>query len=95
VRKTPTADELKRLATEADFSAVAVSVSRINVHLPRVDKFVLDHLSATPIAADIDALDDETRRKIGVSVMEQLQRYADDDGITYPEETCVLTARAG
>jgi ubiquinone/menaquinone biosynthesis C-methylase UbiE len=95
VRMTPTADELQRLAKEADFSAVAVSVSRIDVHLPRIDKFVLDHLSATPIAADIDAMDDEARREIGVGVMEQLQRYADDDGITYPEETCVLTARVG
>jgi ubiquinone/menaquinone biosynthesis C-methylase UbiE len=95
VRMTPTADELKRLAMEADFSAVEVGASRINVHLPRVDKFVLDHLSATPIAADIDALGDEARRKIGASVMEQLQRYADDDGITFPEDTCVLTARAG
>jgi ubiquinone/menaquinone biosynthesis C-methylase UbiE len=94
-RKAPTSAELQRLATEADFFAVEVSVSRINLHLPRVDKFVLDHLAATPIAADIDAVDAEARKKIGVSVMEQLQRYADGDGITYPEETCVLTARAG
>ena len=93
-RKAPTAGELQRLATEADFSALEVSVSRINVHLPRIDKFVLDHLSATPVAADIDAADAEVRKKIGASVMEQLQRYVDGDGITYPEETYVLTARA-
>ena len=91
---TPTADELKRLANEAGFSAVEVSARRINVHLPRVDTFVLDHLSATPIAADIDALDDEARRKIGLNVMDRLKDYAGDDGITYPEDTCVLTARA-
>ena len=94
VRMTPTADELKRLATEAGFSVVEVSASRINVHLPRVDTFVLGHLSATPIAADIDALDDEARRKIGASVMEQVRQYAVADGIAYPEDTCVLTARA-
>jgi ubiquinone/menaquinone biosynthesis C-methylase UbiE len=94
-RKAPTVDELQRLAAEADFSAVEVSVSRINVHLPRLDKFALDHLAATPVAAAIDAADAEARKKIGVSVMEQLQRYADGDGITYPEETYVLTARTG
>lgn len=94
-RKTPTPDELQRLATAADFSAVEVRVSRIDVHLPRIDKFVLDHLSATPIAADIGAVDAEARNKIGASVMERLQGYADGDGITHPEETYVLTARAG
>ena len=94
-RKAPTAAELQRLAMEADFAAVEVSVHRVNLHLPRIDKFVLDHLSATPVAAAIDAVDAEAREKIGVSVMEQLQRYADGGGITYPEETCVLTARAG
>ena len=94
-RNAPTAGELRRLATEADFSAVEVSVSRIKIHLPRIDKFVLDHLAATPVAAAIDAADAEARKKIGASVMEQLQPYADGDGITYPEETYVLTARAG
>ena len=94
-RNAPTAGELRRLATEADFSAVEVSLSRIKIHLPRIDKFVLDHLAATPVAAAIDAADAEARKKIGASVMEQLQPYADGDGITYPEEIYVLTARAG
>jgi ubiquinone/menaquinone biosynthesis C-methylase UbiE len=79
-RKAPTADELQRLATEADFSAVEVSIRRINIHLPRVDKFVLDHLAATPVAEAIDAAGAETRKKIGASAMEQLQRYAPGAG---------------
>jgi ubiquinone/menaquinone biosynthesis C-methylase UbiE len=93
-RKAPAADELERLATEADFSAVELSVSRINIHLPRIDTFVLNHLAATPVAAAIDAAGAEARKKIGASAMDRLQRYADGDGITYPEETYVLTARA-
>jgi len=93
VRRTPTKSELQRLATEAGFSSAEVNVSRVDLHLPRVDKFVLDHLSATPVAADIDAAGDEARRGIGASVMERLRRYADGDGISYPEETFVLTAR--
>jgi ubiquinone/menaquinone biosynthesis C-methylase UbiE len=92
-RNVPTAGGLHHLATEAGFSAVDVRVSRINVHLPQIDKFVLDHLAATPVASAIDAADVEARRKIGASVGEQLHRYAEDDGIIYPEETHVLTAR--
>jgi len=91
-RNAPNADELQQLATEAGFSAVEVSVGRINVHLPRIDKFVLDHLSATPVAAAIDNADKEARNNIAVSVKERLHLYADADGITYPEETYVLTA---
>jgi hypothetical protein len=54
-RQAPTKEELQRLATEAGFSAVEVRVDRINVHLPRVDKFALDHLAATPVASVIAA----------------------------------------
>jgi hypothetical protein len=78
---------------EAGFSAIDVRISRINVHLPRVDKFTLDHLAATLVAPIIAATDPEARRKIGERVMKQLLRYADGDGVTYPEETLVLTAQ--
>jgi ubiquinone/menaquinone biosynthesis C-methylase UbiE len=92
-RKTPTADELRQLVTEAGFSDVEVNVSRINVHLPGIDQFVLDHLAATPIAPAVAAADAEARKQVGASVMEQLLSYVDGDGITYPEETYVLTAQ--
>ena len=92
-RQVPTKEELRRLATEAGFSAVDVRVSRINVHLPRLHKFTLDHLSATPLAPLIAATEPAAREKIGASVMKELQHYADGEGVTYPEETHVLTAR--
>jgi ubiquinone/menaquinone biosynthesis C-methylase UbiE len=92
-RKTPAAEELQQLVTEAGFSDVEVSVSRINVHLPQIDRFVLEHLAATPVASAVEAADAETRRKIGANAREQLQRYVEGDGITYPEETHVVTAR--
>ena len=92
-RKAPAKEELRSLLTEAGFSDVEVQVSRINVHLPRPDQFALDHLAATPVAPVIAAANSDLRKKIGTSVMQQLQGYADGDGVTYPEETYVLTAR--
>ncbi|MBO0757337.1 MAG: methyltransferase domain-containing protein [Bradyrhizobiaceae bacterium] len=92
-RQVPGKDELRRLATEAGFSDVEVRVNRINIHLPRLDQFALDHLAATPVASDVAAADIEAREKIGASVMNALQHYADTDGVTYPEETHVLTGR--
>jgi ubiquinone/menaquinone biosynthesis C-methylase UbiE len=93
-RQVPAREELRRLATEAGFSAVDVRVTRIDVHLPRLDRFTLDHLSATPLAPLIAATEPTVREKVGASVMKELQRYADGEGVTYPEEAQVLTARA-
>lgn len=93
-RQAPAERELARLATEAGLSDVEVRVSRIDIHLPHIDQFTVDHLAATPVASAIAAADRETRMQIGASVKDELQRYSDGDGVTYPEETFVLTAQA-
>lgn len=93
-RNVPGKEDLERFVTAAGFCGVDVCVSRMNVHLPRVDRFALEHLAGTPVAASIAALDPESRESIGASVMRELQRFDDGDGVTYPEETHVVTARA-
>ena len=92
-RRAPREDEVRRLALEAGLAAVHVRVSRLEIRLPRVDRFVLDHLAATPVAAVLAAAEPEARQTIGASVAKQLQGFADHDGIAYPEETYVLTAQ--
>ena len=92
-RNVPAKEELERLAVAAGFSDVNVRISRMNVHLPRLDRFVLEHLAGTPVAASIAALDPESHKSIGASVMHELQRFNDGDGVTYPEEIHVVTAR--
>ena len=93
-RNVPAKEELERLAVAAGFSEVNVRTSRMNVHLPRLDRFVLEHLAGTPVAASIAALDPESHKNIGASVMHELQRFNDGDGVTYPEEIHIMTARA-
>jgi SAM-dependent methyltransferase len=92
-RKVPGKDELERLAATAGWSEVKVSVRRLNIHVPAVQRFVLEHLAGTPVAAAIAAADAETRKNIGASVKRAMERFADGDGVTYPEETHVVTAR--
>jgi SAM-dependent methyltransferase len=92
-RQAPGAEELRRLAAEADLVAVDVRVCRIDVHLPPPDRFALDHLAATPVAAEIAAADPDVLHQIAARVLHALQPYADGDGVTYPEETHVLTAQ--
>ena len=92
-RRVPAKNELQCLTQEAGFSDVEVRVHRLDIHLPRPACFVLDHLAGTPVAPFIAAADSEARKQIGASVTKQLQQYADGDGVTYPEETHVLTAQ--
>lgn len=92
-RQAPTREELQRIAMKAGFSKVEVRLRRINVHLPRLDIFALNHLAAKPVAPVIARADPRTRTNIGKRVMTQLHRYVDGDGVTYPEETHVLTAQ--
>ena len=91
-RKVPARAELDRVTRDAGFGSVNVSVQRMTIHLPRLDRFVLEHLAGTPVAAAIEALDVEQRANIGASVMRALERFADRDGVTYPEESHVVTA---
>ena len=92
-RQAPSRDELERLAVNAGFSDVRINLARLDVRLPQLAEFALEHLAATPVASVIAATDAQTRRSIGASVMAQLDRYADiEGGVTYPEETHVLTA---
>jgi ubiquinone/menaquinone biosynthesis C-methylase UbiE len=92
-RQVPTAEDLQRLATQAGFADVDVRLHEINIHLPRLDEFTLNHLAGTPVADDLAGATPQARQKLAASVMEQLQRYADGDGVTYPEAARVLTAR--
>jgi len=91
-RRAPSEDEMRRLAREAGFAAVDLRISLLEIRLPRVDRFVLEHLAATPVAAALAAAEPAARQRLGASVAEQLQRFAQGEGIAYPEETYVLTA---
>lgn len=93
-RNVPAPKELERLANAAGFAEVNVRVSRMNIHLPKLDRFVLDHLAGTPVAEALAGVDDEARRSVGAGVTRALRSFAEGDGVTYPEEIHVLTARA-
>jgi ubiquinone/menaquinone biosynthesis C-methylase UbiE len=92
-RQVPTKEDLQRLATEAGFADVEVRIDRIDIRLPPIDEFTLQHLAGSPVAQTMAAAPSDARAKVAASVAKQLRRYADGDGVTFPEETQVLTAR--
>ena len=92
-RRAPGGAELQRLVADAGFAAIDLRIERMTVDLPPVETFVLDHLSATPVASDIAAAAPSVREEIGRSVRNQLHAYVRDRGVSYPEETHALTAQ--
>jgi ubiquinone/menaquinone biosynthesis C-methylase UbiE len=93
-RQVPPASDLTELANRAGLSNVQLRVERMDIHLPHIERFALHHLSATPVAAGVAALAPEIREAIGLRVKAELARFVDRDGVTYPEQTHVLTASA-
>lgn len=92
-RKAPSGEELRRLAADAGFVAIELRIERMTIDLPPVETFVLDHLAATPVASDIAAAGPVAHAQIGRSVKQQLHAYVRDKGVSFPEETHLLTAR--
>jgi ubiquinone/menaquinone biosynthesis C-methylase UbiE len=92
-RKAPSGEELQRLLADAGFVAVELRIERMTIDLPPVETFVLDHLAATPVASDVAAAGPVARAEIGRSVKDQLLAYVRDNGVSFPEEIHLLTAR--
>lgn len=92
-RRVPSRDDLERFATASGFSEVMVRVDRIDIHLPCLDEFVIQHLTATPVAPEIMAAGPAIREMLGARVVKLLARFADGANVCYPEETHVLTAQ--
>jgi SAM-dependent methyltransferase len=93
-RKVPDESELLRIAAAAGLRDAALHVQTRTVHLPSVDRFVLSHLAATPIAAELRAMGDAARTALGRDVAQELAAYREGDGVAFPEEITVVTARA-
>jgi ubiquinone/menaquinone biosynthesis C-methylase UbiE len=94
-RRAPSGDDLVATAVQAGFHSVKVQVQSLLVRLPSPEAFVPGHLAATPVAADFRATDDAARAAVSRHVAQALAMHNDGDGIAFPEEINVMTARKG
>jgi ubiquinone/menaquinone biosynthesis C-methylase UbiE len=94
-RVVPDAEALRRLFLEAGFRAVEVRPSSRVVRLPSIEKFVLGHLSGSPVAGAVADLSEERRAALARLVKTALQPYAEGDGVAVPDETNIAMAHKG
>lgn len=93
-RKVPADKELIELAAAAGLPDATLHAQKRTVRLPSVERFVLSHLAGTPAAAQLRAMSDAARTALGQDVARELAAYREGEGVAFPEEITVVTARA-
>lgn len=87
--------ELRGLVEGAGLHEVAVETVTKDLHFPSPKDFVRQYLLSTPLAANplVSHADEAVRVKVETDVRSQLMPYTGDDGLVFPAETYVVTAR--
>jgi ubiquinone/menaquinone biosynthesis C-methylase UbiE len=91
-RTGPGAEALRQLMVGAGFRDVQVRSRTLTTRLPAIADFVLQHLSASPVADAVAALSDGARAALGGEVSTALREYRDGDGVAFPEVANVAIA---
>jgi SAM-dependent methyltransferase len=86
------AAELRVLLRDAGFREVAVRIRIRAVRFPSAGDLLLRQAAASPLAGPLSALTDEAREALIRDFTEALRPHADDDGVSFPMETHVVTA---
>jgi ubiquinone/menaquinone biosynthesis C-methylase UbiE len=91
-RTVPGSETLRRHMVKAGFRDVQVRSRTLTTRLPAVEDYVLQHLSASPVADAVARLSDGDRAALGAEVGAALREYRDGDGVAFAEEANVAIA---
>lgn len=87
------ADELRQALRDAGFDDVSVRIEIASVRFASIGDYLATYLGSTPVGGVISGLPHETRAALADDVVRSLTGSTDDDGLTFPQETHVATAR--
>jgi ubiquinone/menaquinone biosynthesis C-methylase UbiE len=86
------ANALRTLLHQAGFKDIRIHILIVTIRHASLAEFIPGQLAATPVAADIAALDDTARSALLNEIQLTLRPYTDDDGLAVPYEIHVATA---
>jgi ubiquinone/menaquinone biosynthesis C-methylase UbiE len=84
-RVVPDAETLRERIVAAGFRNVEVRSHTVTVHIPEIETFVQGNLAGGPVAQAMAALGEEGRLACARRVRQALRRYAQGDGVVYPD----------
>lgn len=86
-------DELRDLVRGAGFREVVVTVGIGSMRYPSPEEFVRREAASSPLAGPLGSLDRDVRDALVRDVGEGLSDHTDDEGVVFPMETYVVSAR--
>ena len=88
-----TIEHLRGLMEEAGFQDIHININIRNVRYDSPAAFLREEEESSPLAATISAINAEIRTAFVSDIASQLSDYADDDGLIFPLEAYLVTAR--
>ncbi|MDG5761210.1 methyltransferase domain-containing protein [Natronococcus sp. A-GB1] len=85
--------ELRTLVREAEFDEVTITIGIGSERFPSIEEFVRREVVITPLATRFESSDRAIRTDLIQAVKDGLREYADDEGLVFPHELYVVTAR--
>jgi SAM-dependent methyltransferase len=89
------ADRLRAVLSEGGFKDVQVRIDILPMRVPSLAEFLPAQFAASPIAADIGALDKRARAAFFADIERRLLPYMDDAGLAVPFEAHSVIALRG
>jgi ubiquinone/menaquinone biosynthesis C-methylase UbiE len=89
----PEAEELQILVVGAGFRDVTIRSAVKNLQFPSSEEFVRRYVSGTPLAASFAQASENARDALLDEIRRGLREYGDDEGLTFPIEANLITAR--
>jgi ubiquinone/menaquinone biosynthesis C-methylase UbiE len=86
--------ELRDLVRKAGFADVSVRIRVVPVRFPSAGDLLSRQEAASPLAGPLAALSNTSRDALVRDVATALSPYTDDDGVCFPMETHIVTAKA-
>ena len=85
--------DLRTLVEDAGFGDVTTTIGIGSERFPSIEEFVRREIVVTPLADRFESADSTTRSALIGAVEDGLRDYVDDDGLVFPHEVSVVTAR--
>ena len=85
--------ELRELVRDAGFDDVTATIGFGTERFPSIEEFVRREVVITPLAARFESTDPSVRSALIEDVEDGLGDYVDDEGLVFPHQLSVVTAR--
>jgi ubiquinone/menaquinone biosynthesis C-methylase UbiE len=86
-------EDLRELARTAGFEDVKVRIEVLEIRYPSPAEFLRQEAASSPCAEQIYLFGEDTRARLVADLEEGLRRFVDDDGLVFPAQTFMVSAR--